>query len=100
MSGLVGTFNYVDPATQHCNGEATLHTRKGIKVKGVDTQHFRYAIFGTLQTVLSMTSYQYFVRMMTAAADKDATATTTPLGPAHGEPGYTRGMLALALDVD
>ena len=55
---------------------------------------------GLVQTVLSMTSYEYFVRMMTTAANEEEAASTAPLGPAHGEPGYTRDMLALALDMD
>jgi hypothetical protein len=56
---------------------------------------------GLVQTVLSMTSYEYFVRMMTAAAaDAQAVGATAREGSAHGAPGYTRDMMSLALDMD
>ena len=60
---------------------------------------------GLVQVVLSMTTYEYFVRMMTAAAAAAAAAADSPPedehgGPARGEPGYTRDVMSLALDMD
>ena len=64
---------------------------------------------GLVQVVLSMTTYEYFVRMMTAAAAAAAAAAASAAdsppedergGPARGEPGYTRDVMSLALDMD
>jgi hypothetical protein len=64
---------------------------------------------GTLDLKKRDVSAEYFVRMMTAAA---AAAEAPPggsiladeepdaPGPAQGEPGYTRDMMSLALDMD